>query len=190
MDRLINQIIAQDLTGTDVTFLTRNKANVVMYTQLINCNSILDLFGKYSAIILLFPVQSDTEGHFIAILKNDKNKSINHWDPYGLSYIQERAYTTNPLVKQHLLGNLYTKAQQNGWNVTCNTYRLQQMKSGISTCGRWSCLRIRMQYLSDLEFAKLFLKQGQSPDFIVTMMTFVALGEDETDEETVVRSLV
>ena len=190
MDKLISNIISQDLTGTDVTYLTRGRANIVMYTQLVNCNSILDLFGKYSAIILLFPVQSDDSGHWVAILKNDKDRSIHHFDPYGLSWVEERSYTTNPLVKQHLLGNLYTKAQQNGWNVTWNKYRLQQMKNGISTCGRWSCMRIRMQYLSSLEFAKLFLKQKESPDFIVTMMTFVALNEDEEDEETVIRSLV
>ena len=190
MDKLISNIISQDLTGTDVTYLTRGKGQIVMYSQLVNCNSILDLFGKYNAILLLFPVESDVEGHWVAILKNDKTKSIEHFDPYGLSWIQERAYTTNPLVKQHLLGNLYTKAQQQGWSVDYNKYRLQKMANGVSTCGRWSTVRIRMQYLSSLEFAKLFLKQKESPDWLVTCLTFVALNEDEDGEETVIRSLV
>lgn len=189
MDKLINNIIAQDLTGTDVNYLTRGKATVFIYKNLLQCNSILDAFGSNNALILLFPVQSDMEGHFISILKNDKTKTITHWDPYGLSWIQERAYTDNQYVQRHLLGNLYTKAQQNGWTVNWNKYRLQQMKKNISTCGRWSCSRIRLSYLSDSEFASLFLNQKESSDWLVTIMTFVALNEDETMEESVVRSL-
>lgn len=193
MDKLITRIYEQDLTGQDIDYLTKNKAIMLLYKQLLNYDSIFDAFQGYNNIILLFPVQSDTQGHWICIQKNDKNKTLNHFDSYGISPEQELGYTSNQYVKRNLLGILYNKAQQQGYKFTFNKYQLQSWGKGvgesINTCGRWSCMRARMDYLNNDEFASLFLKQRYPPDWYITILTFVALNEDESDEETIIRSL-
>lgn len=193
MDKLITRIYEQDLTGQDVDYLTKGKAIMLLYKQLLNYNSVFDAFQGYNNIILLFPVQSDTSGHWICIQKNDKIKTLNHFDSYGISPSQELGYTKNQYVKQNILGILYNKAQQQGWKFTYNSYQLQSWGKGvgesINTCGRWSCMRARMDYLNNDEFASLFLKQRFPPDWYITSLTFVALSEDENDEETIIRSL-
>ena len=189
MDKMITAIYKQDLTGTDIDYLTKGKAILQLYKDLANCSSIFDAFGQYNNIILLFPVESDMQGHWITIQYDEKTKIINHWDSYGLSWAQERGYTTNQYVKQHLLGNLYLRAQQDGYQVIYNKYRFQEMKNNINTCGRHACLRARFDYLNNDEYAKLVLKQKETADWLVTIMTFVALNQDETDEQQVVRSL-
>ena len=189
MDKLITNIYKDDLTGTDVDYLTKGKAVLRLYKDLLNYKNIFDVFGGYNNIILLFPVQSDSQGHWICIRKNDKTKTLRHWDSYGLSWIQERGYTDNQYVEQHLLGNLYEIAQQQGWQVLWNKYRFQEMKNGINTCGRHACMRARFDYLDNDEYAKLFLKQKQSADWLVTCLTFTALNQDEQNEEQVIRSL-
>ena len=191
MDRLITKIYQQDLTGQDVDYLTKNKAVLLLYKDLLNYNSIFDAFSEHNVnnIILLFPVQSDTEGHYICVQKNDKTKTVSHFDSYGISPDQELGYTTNQYVKRNLLGILYNKAQQQGWTFTYNKYQLQSWDTGINTCGRFCVLRVRMDYLNNDEFASLFLKQRFPPDWYITCLTFVALSEDEQDEETIIRSL-
>ena len=189
MDKMITAIYKQDLTGIDVDYLTKNKAVLLLYKDLLNYNSILDAFGKFNNIILLFPVQSDSEGHWVCIRKNPETHTIRHWDSYGLSWTQEMGYTDNQYVKQNILGQLYQSAQQQGWKILWNQYRFQEMKDNINTCGRHACLRARFDYLDNDEYAKLFLKQKESADWLVTALTFVALNQDETDEEQVVRSL-
>lgn len=189
MDRLITRIYKDDLTGTDVDFLTKNKAILHLYKDLINFNNIFDAFGEYNNVILLFPVQSDTQGHWVAIMKNPQTRTITHWDPYGLSWIEERGYTSNKFVKEHLLGNLYQQAQQQGWTINWNKYRFQEMKDGINTCGRHSCMRVRFDYLNNDEYARLFLRQKETADWLVTCLTFTALNQDEKNEQQVIRSL-
>jgi len=189
MDRMITAIYKDDLTGTDVDYLTKGKAIMRLYKDLLNFHSIFDVFANFRNVILLFPVQSDVQGHWITIRLNESTKTIRHWDSYGLSWTQEMGYTNNQYVKENLLGNLYQQAQAQGWRVVWNQYRFQEMANGISTCGRWACMRARLDYLDNDEFAKLFLKQKEKPDWLITCMTFVALNQDETDEEQIVRSL-
>ncbi len=189
MDKMITAIYKDDLTGTDVDYLTKGKAVLLLYKDLLNYNSIFDAFGKFNNIILLFPVQSDSQGHWICVRKNPEAKTIRHWDSYGLSWTQEMGYTSNQYVKQNILGRLYQSAQQQGWKILWNQYRFQEMKDGINTCGRWACMRARLDYLDNDEFAKLFLKQTFKPDWYITCLTFVALNQDQSEEEDIVRSL-
>ena len=189
MDNLIKKIVQIDLNGSNITFLTKNKASLKLYEQLKNYNNIFDAVKPFNNLILLFPTTSDTVGHYISILLNHNTKTINHFDSYGLSPVQELGYTTNKYVKQKLLNILYQNAIQQGWNLIYNSYKLQHMIDGINTCGRWTTMRVRMDYLSNDEFAKLFLNQTMSPDWLITCLTFTALNEDENDEEIVIRSL-
>ena len=185
MDKLITRIYEQDLNGTDIDYLTKGKAKVILYEDLQNVNNILDIFGFFDAVIMLFPVKSNTNGHWIAIMKNNKTQTITHWDPYGFSWIEEMPYTQNKYVKMNLLGNLYNLAKYNGWNVQWNKYKFQEQKNNINTCGRHCCIRVRFDYLDNDKYAKMMLNQKMKPDWIVTCLTFVSLDEDEADEQTI-----
>lgn len=189
MDKMITAIYKDDLTGTDVDYLTKGKANLLLYKDLLNYQSIFDAFGKFKGIILLFPTTSDNFGHWVAILQTPSTKTITHFDSYALSWTQELGYSSNQYVKRNILGEMYNQAQQQGWKVTYNKYRFQEMANSINTCGRHACLRVRFDYLNSDEYAKLFLKQKETADWLVTALTFVALDQDETDEEQVIRSL-
>lgn len=178
MDSIIKKLMKIDLTGDEILSVVGDVAKLVIYKDLLNYNSIIDVFGAKNAIVLLFPVESNTVGHYIALLKNNNNKTITHFDSYGLNASQEIGYTTNIYVKQRLLNILYTDIQKQGWQVKFNTYKFQQFSSNISTCGRWSTVKILFSYLDDKEFAKLFYNQKYTPDEFVTLITFIKLGEE------------
>ena len=132
-------------------------------------------------MILLFPTVSDNEGHWVAVLSYPETKTLLHFDPYGLSPEAELGYTSNKYVKERILNNMYSDAQADGWNCTWNKFKLQRMATGINTCGKWSCVRVRMNYLDDTEFASLFLNQMMPSDWYITAITLVALDDDEDE---------
>lgn len=190
MDTIIKQIYSQDLSGLNVESITKGKAKTMLYKDLSKYKNIIDIFGKYNAVIMLFPVASDISGHWIAILHNKQSKSIEHFDPYGFSWKQELNYSNNQFVRENLLGNLYTKAIQDGYIVSYNPNNYQRLSNGINTCGRHSCIRVRFDYLNEDEYSKMMLKQSISPDYIVSIMTLLSLLEDKTDEKQIIQDLL
>lgn len=190
MDIIIRKLMKNDLTGEEILSVVGDVANLVIYKDLLNYNSILEVFGNKNSIVLLFPVESNNVGHYIALLKNDAKKTITHFDSYGINASQEIGYTSNIYVKRRLLNILYANIQRQGWTVTFNTFKLQQFGSNISTCGRWCCSRVLFSYLSDKQFAKMFYKQKYSPDELVTLITFIKLNEENIDKNTIYKSLI
>ena len=63
------------------------------------------------------------------------------------------------------------------------------MKSGVNVCGRWASIRNRFWYLDIEQFKKLFIGQPSSPDYLITIMTFLSLSENETDEQNIINQL-
>ena len=151
MDKIINKIIKQDLSGVNITQITRGNCVVRLYEELLHFENVVDAIGKTGNMIVLLPTQKDTStiGHWVAVLFDKETNTINHWDSYGLSWVQERAFTDNQFVKRHLLGNLYQTAMNDGYKVIYNKHRLQKMSNGINTCGRWVSCRIRFSYLNN-----------------------------------------
>ena len=187
MDNVIRGVYSNDLSGVDIETITRGKAVVRLYKDLLKYDNIIDALGKHGMMILLFPVANDESGHWIAVLYSEKEKLIEHFDSYGLSWKQEMGYTDNEYVKRNLLGDLYSKAMVDGYSVVFNPYRFQKMIDGRNDCGRHASMRCRFHYLSVHEYGKLMLKQKMSPDWLVTCLTFITLREDEKDEEKIIR---
>jgi len=188
MDNVIRSVYVNDLSGNDVQYITRGKAKIVIYKDLLNASSILDVIGNTNQCILLFPTEFDNNnGHWVAILFHPKTNTIEHSDSYGLDAEQEIGYSTNPYVKEKLLNKLYIQAQNNGYNVVYNTYRFQKLKTGYNQCGRFASLRCRFHYLDVHEYAKLLLGQNESPDWLVTALTFISLKEDEKEESDIIK---
>ena len=81
------------------------------------------------------------------------------------------------------------KAQQQGIKTIWNKYRFQQLKDGINTCGKHSSIRVRFSYLKIDEYAKLMLHQNETPDYLVSILTFITL-RDNRKEEDVVKNVI
>lgn len=189
MDNVIRSVYSHDLSGNDVSYITRGKAKIVLYKDLLNASNILDVIGNTNQCILLFPTEmDDNNGHWIAILYHPKIKTIEHSDSYGLDASQEIGYSKNPYVKEKLLNKLYLQAQKDGYNIVYNTYRFQKLKSGYNQCGRFASLRCRFHYLYMEQYAKLLMGQNESPDWLVTCLTFIALKEDKDEEQKIIEA--
>ena len=178
---MVEQVEQQDLTGGEVGEMLSGIAKVTTYDTLIQEQSIVDVLSRTPKIALLFPVQSDSSGHWLGIFARPNKKIIEHFDPYGLGPNAEMKYTSNPEVHQLPLSTLYQKAEAQGWKINVNRYRLQQMSSGVNTCGRHVICRLRLSYLTMDQYAHLMLHQPIVPDHIVTLLTLLALNQDQHD---------
>jgi hypothetical protein len=128
MDAIIKKsVYDDDLSGVDMNAITQGKAVVRLYKDLLQFNNIFEALGINGQMILSFPVASDLKGHWIAVLYHQKANSIEHFDSYGYTYQQEIGHTSNQLARRNLLGDLYNKAMDDGVNVICNPYKLQQI---------------------------------------------------------------
>ena len=189
MNKIINKIITEDLSGVNITAITRGNCKIMLYEELLKYNDIIDAIGSTGNLVLLFPTVKDVQnsGHWVSILYKKELNLLEHFDSYALTWRQERGYSSNEYVKEHLLGNLLNKAMASGVKVECNTVRLQKMANKINTCGRWCATRIRFSYLSNTEFARLFVNQQQTPDQIITMLTMLSITDDVKYEEEILK---
>lgn len=187
MDKVIKNIYSQDLTGQDVQIVTNGKCPIHLYADLLKFNHIREVIGPNNACIVLFPVKSSTNGHWICILYHPDTNTIEHFDPYGFSPDTELQYSSDPETRQNLLMRFYNQAKDEGYNVTYNPYRFQQLKDGINTCGKHSSIRARFRYLNIEQYKKLMLKQSNSADYLVTILTFITLRDNQEEKDIILK---
>lgn len=187
MEAVIAQIAEKDLGGSDITAMVGSSVVVKEY-KLLSGATMASWFTK-PAVALLFPVQSDTSGHWIGMWVDTTSKTVHHFDPYGFGPEQEDHYTSNMFVGQRLLERFYDLCQRNGYQVLVNGHQFQQLSGKVNTCGRHVIVRLRMRYLSDEDYARLILGQKNTPDFLVTLMCFLGLNDDKSDRPIVTKVL-
>lgn len=189
MDNLIKSIYVDDLDLVDVKTLTNNKCPIVLYDNLDINDDILEVIGKTNRCFLLFPtVHGSNDGHWLALIYNDKTNVLEHYDPYGLDVNQEMTYSTSRHVQANILGKLYAKAQQKGIKIIFNTVKYQKLTNGVNTCGRHCAIRLRFHYLTPTQYENLMMKQTMSPDWLVSILTFLELFSNNNQEEITVKS--
>jgi hypothetical protein len=174
MDGFIEKVISQDLSGANMNTLASKFAHVILFQDLAKFSTLKSAFMGKQALIMLFPVQSASVGHWICCLRYPT--SYHHFDPYGFNTHEE--FDHSKVQCENYLLNLYNHADM---PVTYNTVRYQELEDGVNTCGRHTCVRSRMHHVPPEQYQKLMTGQKQSPDFIVTMLTILPLDEDETD---------
>jgi hypothetical protein len=187
MDKVIKTIYNQDLTGQEVEITTNGHCPVHLYHDLKNFSHIREVIGEYNACIVLFPVKSSTNGHWICILYHPETNTIEHFDPYGFSPDVELTYSSDPETQQNLLMGFYNEAKQRGYKVIFNPYRFQKLKDGINTCGKHSSIRARFRYLNIEQYKKLMMNQNNDPDFLVSILTFITLRDNQQEKDTVLK---
>ena len=190
MDNLIKSIYVDDLDLVDVKTLTNNKCPIVLYDNLDINDDILEVIGKNNRCFLLFPtVHGSNNGHWLSLILYENTNTLLHFDPYGLDVQQELTYSTSRHVEANILGKLYAKAQQqHGTKIIFNTVKYQKLTNGINTCGRHASIRLRFHYLTPTQYENLMMKQTMSPDWLVSILTFLELFENQSTEEITVKS--
>jgi len=189
MDKIIRGVYNIDMTGTDVKYLTRGKSRVVLYDNLSPDDDIINIIGNTGQVLLLFPTQAGSpDGHWLSIVL--RGKTIEHFDSYGLSPDAELKYSQNAKVKQNILGSLYSKAAQQGYKLVWNTVDLQKMSRGNNQCGRWAAVRNRFSFLTLPQYASLFTNQKLSPDYLITILTFLSISQFENRAEEIINQFI
>jgi hypothetical protein len=188
MDKIIREIYSNDLTGQDVEIATNGKCPIHLYKDLLNFSHIREVIGEHNACIVLFPVKSSLNGHWISIIYHPDSNTVEHFDSYGFSPDVELKYSSDPLTRQNLLMKFYNQAKSEGYNIVYNPYRYQELKEGINTCGKHASIRARFRYLDLEQYKKLMLNQSNSPDYLVSILTFITLRNNKTEKDLVIKN--
>jgi len=170
MDKYIENLEAQDLTGDMVRKICRGKVVIVPYHTLGNYENIDDLLGEYKSVILLYEMRENF-GHYVALFING-NGDLEFFDSYGFRPDEELKYATYNLKEGiPFLTRMLNKYDK---KIVVNTKRLQVFKNEINTCGRWTALRILYKKKSLKEFTDLFTKNKYyNGDFWVSALTYL-----------------
>jgi hypothetical protein len=127
--------IAMD--DTDIKYYLP-KAKILTYNQLAKVKTIEKLLPHHkSYFILLYPVKSDTDGHWVCMCRYDK--TLEYFDSYGLQPdkpLEWGIFKNTP----HYLSQLLAKQKL---RIHYNTIDFQNKKDyTISTCGAFCVFRI------------------------------------------------
>jgi len=173
MEQLVKQLEEKALTFDELDMIVRNKYPIVKYSDLGNYQSIEELVK--GGIVLYYPIQSKTSGHYCALFLKDA-KSLYYFDSYGLTItgdilFSEYLMSDENKTVRHYLPDLIQNFKQRGGTILINPYRFQSMNGDISTCGRHSAIRLLFKDLDHEQYNKLFKYKNLSNDDLITLLT-------------------
>jgi hypothetical protein len=173
MDRL--------LSNTDLERALGGNCLVINYQRLYDLPPdimrILDI--AHGKLIVLYE-ESPHRGHWVSVVRGEGPQAgrIFYTDPYGdpvddplRDYSAEWARESRQDIcyLAHLLG-----AAPDPIEIWRNEWPLQSSSSEVATCGRWALARAMMPFLSEDQFASLWLPgpgEKFTPDQVVTAWT-------------------
>jgi hypothetical protein len=159
---------------TDDDFEKAIDTNIFTYPYLENVRDIEEVFDEEGRALMLFLTESESSGHWIALLK--KGKIIEFFDPYGIGPDEQRKWLTEDKLEElgqdtPLLTNLLRKAKAEGYKIIINRHRFQKDKDDINTCGRHALTRLIFKKLSLPQYKAMIDKSKLSPDEFVSLYT-------------------
>jgi hypothetical protein len=177
--------MAEKMAGTDLgymidsadidRYLDAGSSKIIKYSDLDQFRTIEELLPKDVDFRIILIEQNPNSGHWTCILRY--GKTIEWFDSYGIKFDEELNFISK--VKNRLLGQdvkfltiLLNDAKARGWNVIWNKKKLQQLKDGINTCGRWCLLRITM-------LTQFYFTLEEFLDFIEKNFTGGAISRDK-----------
>jgi hypothetical protein len=168
MDKSITNEQLEKLFGKDV--------KVTSYKDLDKIKSLPELFKKIKALIILYEYKN-AYGHWVLVIKTVNKKGekvIEFFDPYGVMPDRQlKGFTKKTREKFGMKYPTLTKLLlDSGFPIEFNNHRLQKLKKGVSTCGRWCAVRALFRDLDIDTFAKeMKSKKSMSPDEVVVSLT-------------------
>jgi hypothetical protein len=172
---IVQYYVNQDLSGEDILSLTGKKP--IVYQELSKIKNINQLLGPEKFSIILYEVNSSSEGHWTCLYRQENNNMLTWFDSYGLDVDTEDLYApTNAKLPKYLTQLI----QKSGEKYQFNKIDYQS-KNQASTCGRWASCSAKIFRYMDLDQVDIFLKNNDSawlnPDRIVTMLTIYTLNQ-------------
>lgn len=154
-DQIIERI-GTNITDGDIRryFGDGVEGKILKYSELANYKNIDELLPKPRDFRIILVEDSVNKGHWCCILKYDK--VVEWFNPYGI----------RPDAQKNMLGKVRNimlgqdkdymtelMLKSDGYKLIYNKKRLQKLKEGINTCGRWIILRCicMKDLLMDLE---------------------------------------
>ncbi|HLX52494.1 MAG TPA: hypothetical protein VKR58_01040 [Aquella sp.] len=169
---IINEYKDIALSNSDVLKLVNGKANIILYPELVNYNSIDEILEPYGACFLLFEARLKPfpYGHWCCLFKLD-NQTIEFFNPYGgypddsLEYIpmdiRKQSNQDYPYLSWLMINSPY--------DLTYNEHKFQKHGNNIKTCGRWCAVRLLCRNSNLEQFTKIF--KNKNGDELVTLVT-------------------
>lgn len=160
------------LTNEDVMRLVKDKANIILYSELYKINNIDELLEPHGAFFLLYEAKKHY-GHWVSVIRTNQN-TIEYFDSYG-GFIDHPLSWINPAFKKKshqdypYLTKLFYESKYK--NLDYNQFRFQKKGGDVKTCGRWAALRILLKDMPLKDFNKLL--GGSLSDDMATIITSI-----------------
>jgi len=165
MSEIVHKAESVALSFTDLEkMMGGDPVRLIHYDQL-QGESMTSLFSSGKPIIILLQIEGPDAprvGHWICLL--DHGSHYEHFDSYGLTSDEELAFTH----ENRYLSDMIRKSDK---PVEQSTHRLQEMREGVNTCGRWCVARLKNKELELPGFVRFINKIHHQPDVAVTMLT-------------------
>ena len=149
------KLIYSSMDDTDIKHYLPN-AKIFTYIELSDIINIEEILPKHkSFIILLYPVKSETDGHWVCLTRYDK--TVEYFDSYGQKPDEHLKWGKFKDIP-HYLSNLLNKTKL---MVTYNNIDFQNKRDyNIATCGPYAVFRIltMIEMDADLEKNNLILQ--------------------------------
>lgn len=185
MDKIIQRAESISLDKNDIMKICEPyPVKAIAYIELMNANDILDVFGNYDNVIILYRTKKNY-GHWVSLLRYQNN--IEYFDPYGEApdYQLHKSVETvtlqggKPIPKlSYLINDARNRLK---YNFVYNTVKLQRFHQDVNTCGRHSALRIKLSHIDLHRYITLMTGQTFDPDMIATYLTYLSLDKDILD---------
>lgn len=158
------------LSDQEVLKLIDGRANLVLYGDISDYDTIDELLYPYDACIILYVFQNKPSifGHWVLIHK--RGKELEYFDSYGkfIDYpLKEVPDKLKKLTNQNY-AHLSKLLINSPYRIQYNDYKFQDSDPNIKTCGRYVALRLLLKELSLKKFEKLF---RENSDDVVTLLT-------------------
>jgi hypothetical protein len=152
------------LSNHDIINALDNKIKVVVYSDLINYDTIDQLLHPFGRVVLLYE-QERNIGHWVCIHKQDN--TLIYFDSYGLRPDDPQSWIGEKKRKELYDNMRYLSIllKKSPYNIEYNEYELQAPL--VRTCGKWVCCRLSLPKLSTDQFAAVFAGEGDiTPDML------------------------
>lgn len=175
MNKLLNHIESEPLSGRDILEAVDDKTKVILYSAIHQYRNIEQLLEPHDSCVILYETRPRF-GHWVCVFLNRDTGVLEFFDPYGkqidsqLNHIPKKfrdmTYQNSPYLSRLMLNSPY--------RLTYNDKPLQKIKNGTNSCGRHVALRLVMRNLSIREYQKFLtskLSGPMTPDKMVSMLT-------------------
>lgn len=160
------------LSSIDLFKLFENKIKIIPYSDLIEYNSIEEVFDPFEVVFILYETKPNF-GHWVVICTDSTTNYF--FDPYGFKPDEELEFTDKEFRMANnmwlpFLSILLIKSPK---RLTYNPYKLQDISNkSIATCGRWCALYAYFyKTISVKKFNNIFKKANIYPDKAITEIT-------------------